>query len=181
MRATVTTTRAGVSVDGRGAEGVLVGRCDPPMPIVRGVLIAIVLVSPGLAGACLPAQYGDRGFGVPLVLQNSLNDSVRAVLELRRNDREFPDSITILDIWLGPGEVRRTRTCFGSGSLTSAGVPSSRPYVLTVSTDGHVLWEARLTSSWIDTTELRVRVEPAGPGFGSSMHRPKPGYRAPEC
>jgi hypothetical protein len=134
-----------------------------------------------VASTCFP--YGDRGFSVPLVLTNSLDDSVHAVLRAFRYDRELPDSATLLATWLAPGEKRPTELCFGAFMLTGHGVPTSRPYVLSISTRERFVWRAQLSSSWIDSTELRVVIGGEGPPaeLHPPVREPSPGYRGHGC
>jgi hypothetical protein len=133
-----------------------------PNPLLRISIASGVL---GLAGAALGATCWphDPETTAPLVLENRLSDSVRAVLRVGRHDREVPDTVVITEVRLAPGERLKTDAVVSLWELTSYGVPTSHPLLLAVYRQDGMLWETQLWAEGLRNQAYFVAIEALPP------------------
>ena len=108
---------------------------------LRNGVLPVTLAAASLSSTCWPSDPQVSG---PLILDNRLTDSVRAVLRMARYDRELADTVLVTETWLAPGEQKSTDVQLSLFQLVSCGVPTSHPRLLAVYTRRGLLWQTQL-------------------------------------
>ncbi len=129
----------------------------------QGVLLVAVLMAASLGSWC---AVRDPNRTAPLVLRNTLTDSVRAVIRVADFTHEVPDTTVVTEALLAPGETKRMGLNLSLWQLVDSGVPSNQLYILSVSTFQGVLWQSPVLATWWRETGVVVPIRLVPPPAG---------------